>query len=115
MMARSTTRSNQRPDTLMQHRSCQADETSCNARPDHTSGSESNVYEGLNRDADPIEHVMHDECCGDPGAHRNNPATCIHKCAHGRYFNSVAICLIVGARMVASFWPPETTRCTRSM
>jgi len=39
MMARSTTRSNQRPDTLMQDRICQVDETSCNARPDHTSGS----------------------------------------------------------------------------
>src|SRR5258705_11263382 len=39
MMARSTTRSNQRPDTLMQDRICQVDETSCNARPDHTWGS----------------------------------------------------------------------------
>src|ERR1700732_89071 len=39
MMARSTTRSNQRPDTLMQDRICQVDETPCNARPDHTSGS----------------------------------------------------------------------------
>jgi hypothetical protein len=39
MMARSTTRSNQRPDTLMQDRLCQVDETSCNARPDHTLGS----------------------------------------------------------------------------
>jgi hypothetical protein len=38
MMARSTTRSNQRPDTLMQDRICQVDETSCNARPDHTFG-----------------------------------------------------------------------------
>src|SRR6266568_3852634 len=33
------TRSNQRPDTLMQDRICQVDETSCNARPDHTFGS----------------------------------------------------------------------------
>jgi aldoxime dehydratase len=40
MMARSTTRSNQRPDTLMQDRICQVDETSCNARPDHTSGQD---------------------------------------------------------------------------
>src|SRR5262245_54965920 len=39
MMARSTTRSTQRPDTLMQDRISQADENSCNARPDHTSGS----------------------------------------------------------------------------
>src|SRR6266403_4115584 len=39
MMARSRTRSNQRPDTLMQDRICQVDETSCNARPDHTFGS----------------------------------------------------------------------------
>jgi hypothetical protein len=38
MMVRSTTRSNQRPDTLMQDRICQVDETSCNARPDHTLG-----------------------------------------------------------------------------
>jgi len=38
MMARSTC-SNQRPDTLMQDRICQVDETSCNARPDHTFGS----------------------------------------------------------------------------
>jgi len=31
--------SNQRPDTLMQDRIRQIDETSCNARPDHTFGS----------------------------------------------------------------------------
>jgi hypothetical protein len=31
--------SNQRPDTLMQDRISQVDETSCNARPDHTLGS----------------------------------------------------------------------------
>ena len=37
MMARSTC-SNQRPNTLMQDRICQVDETSCNARPDHTLG-----------------------------------------------------------------------------
>src|SRR6266850_3563081 len=43
MMARSTTRSNQRPDTLMQDRICQVDETSCNARPDHTFGSFASV------------------------------------------------------------------------
>ncbi|MET4493765.1 hypothetical protein ABIA94_009373, partial [Bradyrhizobium sp. LA7.1] len=36
-----TTRSNQRPDTLMQDRICQVDETSCNARPDHTCGVKS--------------------------------------------------------------------------
>src|SRR5262245_37709491 len=40
MMARSTC-SNQRPDTLLQDRICQVDETSCNARPDHTFGSHS--------------------------------------------------------------------------
>ena len=39
MVARSTTRSNQRPDTLMQDRIRQIDETSCDARPDHTCGS----------------------------------------------------------------------------
>jgi hypothetical protein len=38
MMARSTTRSKQRPDTLMQDRTCRIEETSCNARPDHTFG-----------------------------------------------------------------------------
>ncbi|WP_208831003.1 hypothetical protein, partial [Bradyrhizobium neotropicale] len=38
MMARSPARSNQRPDTLMQDRICQVDETACNARPDHTLG-----------------------------------------------------------------------------
>src|SRR6266542_1803835 len=38
MMAQSKC-SNQRPDTLMQDRICQIDETSCNARPDHTFGS----------------------------------------------------------------------------
>src|SRR6266702_7878494 len=38
MMAQSKC-SNQRPDTLMQDRICQVDETSCNARPDHTFGS----------------------------------------------------------------------------
>jgi hypothetical protein len=43
MMARSPPRSNQRPDTLMQDRICQVDETSCNARPDHTCGSNSEV------------------------------------------------------------------------
>src|SRR5882672_1035043 len=50
MMARSTTRSNLRPDTLMQDRICQVDETSCNARPDHTSGSKTEVS-GPARDA----------------------------------------------------------------
>jgi hypothetical protein len=41
MMARSTTRSNQRPDTLMQDRiAARSTKTSCNARPDHTSGQE---------------------------------------------------------------------------
>ena len=39
MMARSPTRSNQRPDTLTQDHICQVDQTSCNARPDHTLGS----------------------------------------------------------------------------
>jgi hypothetical protein len=38
-MARSTTRFNQRPDTLMQDRISQVEEASCNARPDHTLGS----------------------------------------------------------------------------
>src|SRR5260221_12638631 len=38
MMARSTTRSNQRPDTLMQDRKAPDRQTSCDARPDHTSG-----------------------------------------------------------------------------
>src|SRR6516165_625017 len=46
MMARST-RSNQRPDTLMQDRICQVDETSCNARLDHTSGSISSFRTGV--------------------------------------------------------------------
>src|SRR5436309_4513294 len=42
MMARSTTRSNQRPDTLMQDRtSANSTKSSCNARPDHTLGSDS--------------------------------------------------------------------------
>src|SRR6266508_4923956 len=45
MMARSTTRSNQRPDTLMQDRICQVDETSCNARPDHTLGSIASLWD----------------------------------------------------------------------
>jgi hypothetical protein len=40
--------------------------------------SKYNVYERLKRNADPIEHVMHDKRCGDTGAHRNNPATCIY-------------------------------------
>src|SRR6266567_3483713 len=40
MVARSTTRSNQRPDTLMQDRkSAKSTKTSCDARPDHTIGS----------------------------------------------------------------------------
>ena len=39
MMARSTTRSNQRPDTLMQDRKAvRSMKTSCDARPDHTFG-----------------------------------------------------------------------------
>jgi len=44
MMARSSNRSNQRPDTLMQD--CIPSDrlkTSCNARPDHTFGSSSTV------------------------------------------------------------------------
>src|SRR5215471_9622088 len=41
MMARSTTCSNQRPDTLMQDRtSAHSTKSSCNARPDHTLGQE---------------------------------------------------------------------------
>src|SRR5262249_47005675 len=41
MMARSTKRSNQRPDTLMQDRiSPNSNKSSCNARPDHTLGQE---------------------------------------------------------------------------
>src|SRR4029453_1758318 len=39
MMARSR-RSNERPDTVMQDRINQVDETSCTARPDHTVGSD---------------------------------------------------------------------------
>jgi hypothetical protein len=40
MMARSTNRSNQRPDTLMQDRNAnRSTKPSCNARPDHTFGS----------------------------------------------------------------------------
>src|SRR5262245_27412837 len=42
MMARSR-RSNQRPDTVMQDRINQVDETSCTARPDHTVGSKAAV------------------------------------------------------------------------
>src|SRR5260221_7526702 len=49
MMARSTKGSNQRPDTLMQDRtSANSKKSSCNARPDHTCGSNS---------------VMPVECC----------------------------------------------------
>src|SRR5262249_19138811 len=41
MMARSTTRSNQRPDTLMQDRKADRSmKTSCDARPDRTLGHE---------------------------------------------------------------------------
>jgi hypothetical protein len=36
MMARSTERSNQRPDTLVQDRRFYFDHPSCDARPDHT-------------------------------------------------------------------------------
>src|SRR5262244_2916336 len=44
MMARSTKRSNQRPDTLMQDRiSPNSNKSSCNARPDHTFGSEADI------------------------------------------------------------------------
>jgi hypothetical protein len=39
MMVGSKISSNQRPDTLMQDRIRQIDETSCTARPDHTLGS----------------------------------------------------------------------------
>ena len=39
MMARSSNRSNQRPDTLMQDRNAdKSTKPSCDARPDHTSG-----------------------------------------------------------------------------
>ena len=44
MMARSTTRSNQKPDTLMQDRtSARSTKPSCNARPDHTLGSKARI------------------------------------------------------------------------
>src|ERR1700730_5740874 len=49
MMARSTTRSNQRPDTLMQARICQVDETPCDARQDHTFGSTAEVRHQASR------------------------------------------------------------------
>src|SRR5712691_3742550 len=39
LMARSRTRSKQRPDTLMQDRISQVEEASCTALPDHTFGS----------------------------------------------------------------------------
>src|SRR5262249_37164476 len=42
MVARST-RSNQRPDTLMQDRTRQFEESSCDARPDHTFGSSPDI------------------------------------------------------------------------
>jgi hypothetical protein len=48
MMARSTTRSNQKPDTLMQDRtSARLTKPSCNARPDHTLGSTTAVISTL--------------------------------------------------------------------
>ena len=42
--------SNQRPDTLMQDRFRQIDEISCNARPDHTFGSDSDLSRCLRHD-----------------------------------------------------------------
>src|SRR6516165_11558789 len=46
MMARSTTCSNQRPDTLMQDRtSAHSTKSSCNARPDHTFGSKAEILD----------------------------------------------------------------------
>src|SRR6202035_763974 len=60
MMARSTTRSNQRPDTLMQDRICQVDETSCNARPDHTFGSNSEVSALSHEGTYPTSAVLSD-------------------------------------------------------
>ena len=48
MMARSTTRSHQRPDTLMQDRKApRSMKFSCNARPDHTSGSVASLSPNL--------------------------------------------------------------------
>ena len=65
MMARSTTRSNQRPDTLMQDRICQVDETSCNARPDHTLGSITSFWgEADNFRSTPMnEHILSRSAC----------------------------------------------------
>src|SRR4029453_11736033 len=58
MMARST-RFNQRPDTLMQDRHRQFAEPSCDARPDHTYGSNSDVgsrsrWAGLTSESGPL-------------------------------------------------------------
>src|SRR6476661_7430863 len=63
MMVRSTTRSNQRPDTLMQDRICQVDETSCNARPDHTLGQKLKSDRPLPSSAlTSTADIMHEGC-----------------------------------------------------
>jgi hypothetical protein len=49
------TRSNQKPDTLMQDRIARIDETSCTARPDHTFGSR--VHISPKEDCDPYRRI----------------------------------------------------------
>jgi len=61
MMARSTTRSNQRPDTLMQDRLPPDRRTSCNARPDHTLGS-TPALTALKRDFRSVPESRHSRC-----------------------------------------------------
>src|SRR5258705_12127892 len=85
MMARSTTRSNQRPDTLMQDRICQVDETSCNARPDHTFGSKGDIGGRL------------DEVCFTPmNGHRQTAPACPFG-ARKRHWNAIRTGLFIAA------------------
>src|SRR5262245_15354921 len=59
MMARSTKRSNQRPDTLMQDRiSPNSKKSSCNARPDHTLGQQRTLPAYLAMSALPLKADM---------------------------------------------------------
>ena len=77
MMARSTC-SNQRPDTLMQDRICEVDETSCNARPDHT-------HSGQNRKslvgANVFRLAPRTDMCGDGVVGASASLSCIRGAA----------------------------------
>src|SRR5947207_15554613 len=97
MMARSR-RSNQRPDTVMQDRINQVDETSCTARPDHTVGSKGDSCTAANKRLHSTTSLLVASSVGETwdsseAGVRSRPVSSIVEV--GRHLQSVALRLIV--------------------